>query len=66
MADANIRVVVSAIEPPELMDRITAILTQHVAQCSEGCVPAIAAEEIVARLTAQHALLWLTEAEEEA
>jgi hypothetical protein len=63
--DLHLRIVVSALEPPELMDRITAILTQHVAQCSEGVVPAVAAEEIVTRLSAQDAIIWLTEAEQE-
>lgn len=63
-SDLHLHVVVSALEPQELVDRITAILSQHVAQCSEGVVPAVAAEEIVTRLTAQDALVWLTDAED--
>jgi len=63
--DLHLRVVVSVLEPSELMDRITAILSEHVAQCSEGVVPAVAAEEIVRRLTAQDAIIWLSEQAQE-
>lgn len=66
MAEArfNVRVVVSALAPEELVARITSIVTAHVAQCSEGVVPAVVAEEIVDRLAAQDALLFLELAEE--
>lgn len=60
--DIELRVVVIALAPAELVDRITALVTQHVAQCSEGVVPALLAEELVSRLHAQHALLFLDEA----
>ncbi len=57
--DGHLRAVVSALEPQELVERITALVTQHVAQCSEGVVPAVLAEELVDRLAAQDALLFL-------
>lgn len=59
----ELRVVCVPLQPTELVDRLTDLITQHVAQCSEGVVPAVLAEELVSRLQAQDALLFLDELE---
>jgi hypothetical protein len=61
----HVRVVVSGLRPEELVERIARIATDHVAQCSEGVVPAVLAEEIVERLAKQDALLFLDLSDEE-
>lgn len=64
---ADVRVVVHTVLCPcseeELTERISGIITEHAAGSREGIVPALLAEDLVARLRAAQSLIFLRELE---
>lgn len=65
-AQLTVHVVLCECSEAEVVERVSRIIADHVATAREGVVPALLAEDLVATLRAQHALLFAADLEDDA